>query len=138
MSSRGIGWRIRTLVLRKTQVDVNKRTGELTEDEVKTVNDILTYPINYNIQKCFLDRHLDVVLDNNLSWFLTLLMLNSISAHGLMPTHQVLDQVLPFKLEPVMALNNASEHKTLVATYNSLLVWQNILYGDANSMSAKF
>jgi len=48
-----------TLVLRKAQVDVNKRTGELTEEEVKTVNDILANPINYNIPKWFLNRQRD-------------------------------------------------------------------------------
>ena len=56
---KGIGRRIGTLVLKIAQVDTNKRTGELNEEEVKLVNDILARPTDYNIPKWFLNRQRD-------------------------------------------------------------------------------
>lgn len=56
---RGVGRRFAILVLRIAQVDVTKRSGELTEKEIDTVNDILQRPTDYNIPKWFLNRQKD-------------------------------------------------------------------------------
>ena len=56
---RGIGRRFSFLVLKIAQVDANKRTGEISDEEVKTINDILSRPTDYNIPKWFLNRQRD-------------------------------------------------------------------------------
>ena len=56
---RGIGRRFGTLALKIAQVDVNKRSGEITEKEINTINDILARPLEYNIPKWFLNRPKD-------------------------------------------------------------------------------
>merc|ERR1712194_791215 len=40
-------------------VDAAKRTGEITDDEVKTISDIIARPTEYNIPKWFLNRQKD-------------------------------------------------------------------------------
>ena len=56
---RGLGRRFSVLTLKIAQVDCNKRSGELNEDEIKTVNDIIARPVDYNIPKWFLNRQKD-------------------------------------------------------------------------------
>ena len=56
---RGVGRRFAILALKIAQVDVNKRSGEMTEKEIATVNDILSRPTDYNIPKWFLNRQKD-------------------------------------------------------------------------------
>ena len=56
---RGVGRRFAILALKIAQVDVNKRSGEMTEKEITTVNDILSRPTDYNIPKWFLNRQKD-------------------------------------------------------------------------------
>ena len=41
------------------QINTDKRSGEMTEEEIKTVNDILARPTEYNIPKWFLNRQKD-------------------------------------------------------------------------------
>ena len=53
---RGLGRRFSVLTLKIAQVDCNKRSGELNEEEIKTVNDIIARPTDYNIPKWFLNR----------------------------------------------------------------------------------
>ena len=55
----GIGPVLAVQICFELGVDPHIRAGELTEDEVKTVNDILANPINYNIPKWFLNRQRD-------------------------------------------------------------------------------
>ena len=56
---RGIGRRFAILALKIAQVDVNKRSGEITEKEINSVSDILARPSEYNIPKWFLNRQKD-------------------------------------------------------------------------------
>ena len=41
------------------QIDTNKRSGEITEKEITTINDILARPGEYNIPKWFMNRQKD-------------------------------------------------------------------------------
>ena len=56
---KGIGRRFANIVLKIAQVDLNKRAGELTEQELEKINDILARPTEYNIPKWFLNRERD-------------------------------------------------------------------------------
>ena len=56
---KGIGRRLAFLTLKIADIDVNKRTGELTEDDIKKINDIVARPTDYNIPKWFLNRQKD-------------------------------------------------------------------------------
>ena len=56
---RGIGKRFAHLAMRIAQIDLNKRSGEITEKEISTVNDILSRPSEYNIPKWFMNRQKD-------------------------------------------------------------------------------
>ena len=56
---RGIGKRFAMLSMKIAQIDVNKRSGEITEKEISTINDILSRPLEYNIPKWFLNRQKD-------------------------------------------------------------------------------
>ena len=56
---RGLGRRFSVLTLKIAQVDCNKRSGEMNEEEIKTVNDIIARPTDYNIPKWFLNRQKD-------------------------------------------------------------------------------
>ena len=47
------------LALKIAQVDLNKRSGEIEEKEINTINDILARPLEYNIPKWFLNRQKD-------------------------------------------------------------------------------
>ena len=56
----GVGRRYATLVCRKADVDLNKRAGELTEDEVERIATILQNPRQYKIPDWFLNRKKDI------------------------------------------------------------------------------
>uniref|UniRef100_A0A7S3CTA3 40S ribosomal protein S18 n=1 Tax=Strombidium rassoulzadegani TaxID=1082188 RepID=A0A7S3CTA3_9SPIT len=56
---RGVGRRFAILALKIAQIDLNKRSGELTEKDMTTLNDILARPTEYNIPKWFLNRQKD-------------------------------------------------------------------------------
>eukprot|EP01119_Soliformovum_irregulare_P000959 TRINITY_DN1070_c0_g1_i1.p2 TRINITY_DN1070_c0_g1~~TRINITY_DN1070_c0_g1_i1.p2 ORF type:complete len:170 (+),score=40.81 TRINITY_DN1070_c0_g1_i1:42-512(+) len=58
-SVKGIGRRFAHLVLKKADVDLNKRAGELTNEEVEKVMTIVAHPLQYNIPKWFLNRQKD-------------------------------------------------------------------------------
>eukprot|EP00347_Sterkiella_histriomuscorum_P004975 403358374 len=57
---KGVGRRFSNLILKIAQIDLNKRAGELTEQEIEKVNDILAKPTDYNIPKWFLNRQRDI------------------------------------------------------------------------------
>merc|ERR1712154_201274 len=59
-SIKGIGRRFATLV-KKADVDMNKRAGELTEEEVEKIMTIVANPRQYKIPDWFLNRQKDVV-----------------------------------------------------------------------------
>ncbi|KAK7828612.1 hypothetical protein U0070_007136 [Myodes glareolus] len=54
---KGVEWRYAHVVLRKEDIDLTKRAGELTEDEVIT---IMQNPRQYKIPDWFLNRQKDV------------------------------------------------------------------------------
>ncbi|XP_068919119.1 small ribosomal subunit protein uS13-like [Petaurus breviceps papuanus] len=70
---KGMDRRYAHVVLRKADIDLTKRAGELTEDEVECVITIMQNPRQYKIPDWFLNRQKDVkdgkysqVLDNKL------------------------------------------------------------------------
>eukprot|EP00997_Jenningsia_sp_PLL12_P008406 NODE_5174_length_596_cov_51.032907_g4475_i0.p1 GENE.NODE_5174_length_596_cov_51.032907_g4475_i0~~NODE_5174_length_596_cov_51.032907_g4475_i0.p1 ORF type:complete len:155 (+),score=24.98 NODE_5174_length_596_cov_51.032907_g4475_i0:63-527(+) len=56
---KGIGRRYSNLLLKIAQIDLNKRAGELTTDEVEKINDIMSRPTDFNIPRWFLNRQRD-------------------------------------------------------------------------------
>jgi len=56
---KGVGRRFSTLVCKKADVDLSKRAGELTEDEVDRVVTIMQNPSQYKIPNWFLNRQKD-------------------------------------------------------------------------------
>ncbi|XP_064227993.1 small ribosomal subunit protein uS13-like [Aotus nancymaae] len=57
---KGVGQRYAHVVLRKADVDLTKRAGELTEDEVEHVITIMQNSWQYKIPDWFLNRQKDV------------------------------------------------------------------------------
>ncbi|KAG9281447.1 40S ribosomal protein S18 [Astyanax mexicanus] len=57
---KGVGRRYAHVVLRKADIDLNKRAGELTEDEVERVVTIMQNPRQYKIPDWFLNRQKDI------------------------------------------------------------------------------
>nr|XP_057906896.1 uncharacterized protein LOC131104113 isoform X2 [Doryrhamphus excisus] len=57
---KGVGRRYAHVVLRKADIDLNKRAGELTEEEVERVVTIMQNPRQYKIPDWFLNRQKDV------------------------------------------------------------------------------
>lgn len=58
---KGIGRRLANLVCKKADINLRKRAGELTEDELNTIKVILANPQQFNIPKWFLNRQKDPV-----------------------------------------------------------------------------
>ena len=56
----GIGRRFSNLVLKKADIDMNKRAGEMTEEEVERVITIMQNPRQYKIPDWFLNRQKDI------------------------------------------------------------------------------
>ncbi|UYV60148.1 RpS18 [Cordylochernes scorpioides] len=59
-SIKGIGRRFANLVCKKADIDLNKRAGELSEEEVEKLITIMTNPRQYKIPDWFLNRQKDV------------------------------------------------------------------------------
>ena len=57
---KGVGRRYAHVVLRKADIDLTKRAGELTEDEVARVITIMQNARQYKIPDWFLNRQKDV------------------------------------------------------------------------------
>ena len=57
--TQGIGRRFANLVLKKADIDMSKRAGELTEEEVERVITIMQNPRQYKIPDWFLNRQKD-------------------------------------------------------------------------------
>ncbi|XP_003385957.1 PREDICTED: 40S ribosomal protein S18 [Amphimedon queenslandica] len=57
---KGVGRRYANLVCKKAEVDMNKRAGELTEEEIERVVTILQNPRPYKIPDYFLNRQKDI------------------------------------------------------------------------------
>merc|ERR1712137_584180 len=56
---RGIGRRFANLICKKADIDLNKRAGELTEDEIESIKTIIANPRQFNIPTWFLNRQKD-------------------------------------------------------------------------------
>nr|ABW90424.1 putative ribosomal protein S18 [Barentsia elongata] len=57
---KGVGRRYANLVLKKADVDLRKRAGELTDEEVEAVVTIINNPKQYKIPNWFLNRQKDI------------------------------------------------------------------------------
>ncbi|KAK0137030.1 40S ribosomal protein S18 [Merluccius polli] len=57
---KGVGRRYAHVVLRKADIDLTKRAGELTEEEVERVVTIMQNPRQYKIPDWFLNRQKDI------------------------------------------------------------------------------
>jgi len=56
---RGIGRRFSNIVCKKANIDLNKRAGELTDDEIEAIKTVISVPSQYDIPKWFLNRQKD-------------------------------------------------------------------------------
>ena len=56
---KGVGRRFSNILLKKAGIDLNKRAGEVTEEEIEKINDIFARPTEYDIPKWFLNRQND-------------------------------------------------------------------------------
>mmetsp|Transcript_4887 Transcript_4887/g.6448 ORF Transcript_4887/g.6448 Transcript_4887/m.6448 type:complete len:156 (+) Transcript_4887:58-525(+) len=56
---RGVGRRFATLVCKTADIDINKRAGELTSDEIDQIVTILQNPDQFDIPDWFLNRQRD-------------------------------------------------------------------------------
>ncbi|KAJ3239422.1 ribosomal 40S subunit protein S18B [Chytriomyces hyalinus] len=56
---KGVGRRFSNLVCKKADIDLNKRAGELTNDELERIVNIMQAPSQYKIPNWFLNRQKD-------------------------------------------------------------------------------
>merc|ERR1712173_530505 len=63
---KGIGRRYANLVLKKADIPLEKRAGELSEEEVERIVTIMSNPRQYKIPDWFLNRQLDIKLREDL------------------------------------------------------------------------
>ena len=57
---KGIGRRFSNLILKRAGVDLTKRAGELTEDEINKIVTIVQNPLEHQIPQWFLNRQVDI------------------------------------------------------------------------------
>ncbi|GFQ83487.1 40S ribosomal protein S18, partial [Trichonephila clavata] len=57
---KGIGRRFANVVCKKADIDLNKRAGELNEEEVEKLITVMTNPRQYKIPDWFLNRQKDI------------------------------------------------------------------------------
>eukprot|EP01098_Paradermamoeba_levis_P003716 TRINITY_DN1659_c0_g4_i1.p1 TRINITY_DN1659_c0_g4~~TRINITY_DN1659_c0_g4_i1.p1 ORF type:complete len:155 (-),score=55.20 TRINITY_DN1659_c0_g4_i1:95-559(-) len=57
---KGIGRRFANLICKKADIDVNRRAGELSNEEQERVLTIIAHPLQYKIPKWFLNRQKDI------------------------------------------------------------------------------
>ncbi|VEL16307.1 unnamed protein product [Protopolystoma xenopodis] len=57
---KGVGRRYATVVCKKADIDMNKRAGELTEDEIEKFTTVMNNPRQYKIPDWFLNRQKDI------------------------------------------------------------------------------
>lgn len=57
---KGVGFRFSNIVCKKADVDLNKRAGEATDDEVDRIITIMQNPRQYKIPDWFLNRQKDI------------------------------------------------------------------------------
>ncbi|KNE55384.1 40S ribosomal protein S18 [Allomyces macrogynus ATCC 38327] len=57
---KGVGRRYANLVCKKAEVDLNKRAGQLTPEELERIVTIIQNPLQFKIPKWFLNRQKDI------------------------------------------------------------------------------
>ena len=57
---KGIGRRFANIICKKADIDINKRAGELSNEEIEKVVNIITNPRNFKIPDWFLNRQKDI------------------------------------------------------------------------------
>ena len=62
---KGVGRRYSNLVCKKADVDLNKRAGELTSEELERIVTIIQNPTQYKIPSWFLNRQRDIIDGKN-------------------------------------------------------------------------
>ncbi|XTI93818.1 ribosomal protein S13/S18-domain-containing protein [Cenococcum geophilum] len=62
---KGVGRRYSNLVCKKADVDLNKRAGDLTSEELERIVTIIQNPTQYKIPEWFLNRQRDIVDGKN-------------------------------------------------------------------------
>merc|ERR1712166_591904 len=73
---RGIGRRFANMVCKKAEIDLRKRAGELTEEEIESIKTIIANPRSFNIPDWFLNRQNIDKMVNGVKMFLTVWILN--------------------------------------------------------------
>lgn len=61
----GVGRRFSIMVCKKAEVDLNKRAGELTNDEIERIVAIIQNPLQFKIPVWFLNRKKDFKTGKN-------------------------------------------------------------------------
>jgi len=56
---KGVGRRFAHLICKKAKIDINRRAGDLSEDEMQKVTEIIADPVGNGIPKWFLNRQKD-------------------------------------------------------------------------------
>lgn len=56
---KGIGRRFSNVICKKAQIDINKRAGELSQEEIEEAIAILSNPLNFKVPQWFLNRQRD-------------------------------------------------------------------------------
>ncbi|KAI9597862.1 ribosomal protein S13 [Syncephalis fuscata] len=59
-SIKGVGRRYANLCCKKADIDMNKRAGELTNEELERLIAIIQNPLQYKVPKWFLNRQKDI------------------------------------------------------------------------------
>eukprot|EP00353_Schmidingerella_taraikaensis_P010172 CAMPEP_0185577750 /NCGR_PEP_ID=MMETSP0434-20130131/10943_1 /TAXON_ID=626734 ORGANISM="Favella taraikaensis, Strain Fe Narragansett Bay" /NCGR_SAMPLE_ID=MMETSP0434 /ASSEMBLY_ACC=CAM_ASM_000379 /LENGTH=153 /DNA_ID=CAMNT_0028195403 /DNA_START=26 /DNA_END=487 /DNA_ORIENTATION=+ len=57
----GIGRRLSNILLKRAEIDMNKRAGELTPEEIEKIVTILKNPRSFKIPDWFLNRQRDII-----------------------------------------------------------------------------
>lgn len=63
---RGIGRRMANMIVKKAEIDLNKRAGELTEEEMESLRAVMQNPAQFDIPVWFLNRRKDRKSGKNL------------------------------------------------------------------------
>eukprot|EP01083_Nonionella_stella_P255238 876314_1 len=61
----GVGRRFSVMICKKAEVDINKRAGEMTNDEIERVVAIIQNPLQFKIPVWFLNRKKDFKTGKN-------------------------------------------------------------------------
>ena len=62
---RGVGRRFSNIICKKADVDMNKRAGELTKEEIDKLVDVMQHPLSYKVPVWFLNRKRDIKTGTN-------------------------------------------------------------------------